>query len=327
MASGESFFGALGLMVTAVIVPFLGVLGMILYGGDHRRFFRWIGKIPMLLVCGGIIAMIGPFGVLPRCLTISYASLKIYFPSMPLLLFSLFAAIFIFYILMRRGRFLNVVGYMLTPPLLISLALIAIIGIFAAPSLGDGDPHAFSKGILEGYNTLDLLAAIFFGETVVRYFQGMEDRSLAWSAIKAGMIGMGLLCITYFAFVFLGAHYSSLLEGVAPQQMVLVLAHHLLGPTGGFVATAAIGLACLTTAIALSSVSARFISEDLTGGRLKESSALSIVLGISILISTFDFVTITSYLSPILFWCYPFIIVITVINIGLKLRRQEVAQI
>jgi branched-chain amino acid:cation transporter, LIVCS family len=321
ITSGQSVWAGLGLFVTAVIVPFLGVLAMILYGGSHRSFFRWLGWGGQLLLGGLIIALIGPFGVLPRCLTISYASVAMYFPAFPLLLFSLLSVALIYWILVRKGKFLDVLGTLLSPPLVICLALIIVMGFVAAPAMGAsaiGGAAAFGTGLVSGYQTLDLLAAIFFATSVVGYFKG-EEKVLP-SALKAGAIGMGLLGLVYVAFVYLGAHYGVLLEGVAPQQLILVIAHKVLGPIGGVVAAAAIGLACLTTAVALASVSARFIAEDVMRGRMGERLALALVLMISVGISLFDFQGIAGFLAPILFWCYPVVIAVTVINIGLKLR-------
>src|SRR5262245_5287910 len=61
----KNFYGILGLVVTAVLVPLLGLLSMLLYEGNYASFFQRIGKIPGFCLTLLILGLIGPFGGIP----------------------------------------------------------------------------------------------------------------------------------------------------------------------------------------------------------------------------------------------------------------------
>src|SRR5262245_56453174 len=71
----KTVYGILGLIITAVFVPLIGLLSMLLFEGDYDSFFRRIGKIPGIFVAVSILGLIGPFGGIPRCITISFSTL------------------------------------------------------------------------------------------------------------------------------------------------------------------------------------------------------------------------------------------------------------
>lgn len=315
---GESFISIIGLFLTAVLMPFLGVLAMILVRGEYRQFFSFLGKPLYLLICSSIIGLIGPFGVIPRCLTIAHAGIKTFAPETPLLLFSILSCIFIFFISMKKGRLIDILGYLLTPLLLGSLLTIAIKGLFSIsvfPESPLNKLESFSLGFVEGYNMMDLLAAFFFSKMVLRYFETDKGINLN-RAIKAGGIGMGLLGVIYIAFTLLGAAFSFKLQNVAPEQLLMKLAYEVLGPTGGILASIAITLACLTTAMALADVSSHFLVNDLCNSKLNGNISMLLVLSSSILISTFEFSGIAKFLAPILKVVYPILIVLTLFNLS-----------
>ena len=62
LAQDAHFWGILGLLVTAVGVPFLGLISVVLFGGDYESFFGRLGKWPGFILTVLILALIGPFG-------------------------------------------------------------------------------------------------------------------------------------------------------------------------------------------------------------------------------------------------------------------------
>src|SRR3984893_3016927 len=70
-AQDKNFYAILGLLITAVGVPFLGLIAMTLFNGDYKSFFDRIGKIPGFIVAAVILGLIGPFGAIPRCVALS----------------------------------------------------------------------------------------------------------------------------------------------------------------------------------------------------------------------------------------------------------------
>lgn len=325
----HNIFAILGLLITAVCVPFAGLLAMTLFNGDYKKFFERMGKVPGFIVIAFIMGLIGPFGAIPRCIVLSYSTLKPYLPDIfSLPWFSLLSCVVIFLLTFRRNNIVDILGYVLTPILLISLIIIIIKGFITSPGLEPSGYSKFSvflKGIKEGYQTMDLLAAFFFSSVVIVCLKKDIDtskpanyRRVIYLTLKASIIGAFLLSIIYIGFSFVAAFYSPLLEGTPPGELPGVIASHVLGPYA-IVAHVAVILACLTTAIALSAVFAEFLHQDLFYDKIGYSASLIITLIIAFLISTLNFTRIASFLLPILEIFYPALIVLCLVNILFKL--------
>lgn len=328
-AQDKNLYAILGLLVTAVGVPFTGLIAMTLFNGDYSEFFYRIGRVPGFLVAAAIMGLIGPFGAIPRCISLSYATIKIYTPELSLVIFSILACVVIFMLTFRKNNILEVLGYVLTPLLLGSLALIIIKGMIdspAAPAANHAPGTIFLKGLLDGYQTMDLLGAFFFSSVVLscleKGFVSPESRTakrMIVLALKAAAIGAGLLTITYIGFSYVAAFNSESLATVSKDELAGRLANLILGPVGGLVACIAVALACLTTAIALSAVFAEFAQTHLFADKIRYETALLGTLVISFFVSTLHFNGIVLFLHPILQVCYPALIVLSVLNIFYKL--------
>src|SRR5262245_25771526 len=77
----QTLYAVLGLTLSAVLVPFTGLISMILFNGDYRAFFQRMGKWPGFLVSVVIMGLIGPFGAIPRCVTLSYSTVAMFLPE------------------------------------------------------------------------------------------------------------------------------------------------------------------------------------------------------------------------------------------------------
>jgi branched-chain amino acid:cation transporter, LIVCS family len=322
----KTVYGILGLIVTAVLVPLTGLLAMLLYEGDYGAFFRRIGKIPGFCVAVAILALIGPFGGIPRCITISFSTLDAFgfkpIKWMNLLTFSTLTCLLLFLFTYRPSRILSLLGYVLTPLLLLSLALIVGKGLWIMPA-ADAALHqrweTFLHGLLAGYNTLDLLAAFFFSSVVLlclRKNGGEKERhNLLSIAIFGSVVAAILLSLVYTCFSLLAAGYSKELKSVASDQLLGTLAYQLLGPYAGLIASIAVCFACFTTEIALTAIFATFLQKTLFKEKIPYTVALIVTLVLSLLISTLRFSGISAFLGPIVQVCYPALIVLSILNI------------
>src|SRR5438128_476583 len=90
-AGDKNLSAMLGLIITAAIMPIAGVIAMILYEGNYRQFFGRLGRIPGFIVALFIISLLGPLGSTPRCIALSYTTLKSSFLQMSPVLFSAIA--------------------------------------------------------------------------------------------------------------------------------------------------------------------------------------------------------------------------------------------
>jgi LIVCS family branched-chain amino acid:cation transporter len=330
MTQDQNIFALFGLLITAVLVPFLGLLSMTLYDGQYPQFFARMGKIPGFLIALVIMGLIGPFGAIPRCIALSYSTSHLFFPSLPLELFSILACLVILVFTLRPSSILDVLGYYLTPILLIALGIIIFKGVLFAPEASPSplDPFSnFIMGFTEGYQTMDLLGALFFSSVVILCLKGGNSvaitkdnhRSILLQTLGASAIGAALLSSIYIGFSYVSALNSTLLAGIAKDQLLGYAAIEILGPYAGIVACVAVALACLTTAIALAVVSAEYIHIDLTFGKVPYWAALTATLAITYFVSTLHFDGIVKMLAPILEVCYPALILLAILNLLYKL--------
>lgn len=336
-AQDQNFYAILGLLITAVGVPFTGLIAMTLFNGNYMQFFDRIGKIPGFLVAVFIMALIGPFGAIPRCITLSYSTIKLYFPEISMSAFSIGACVLTFFLTFRRTRVLDVLGYVLTPLLIGSLAVVIVKGLLSSPPapVSDQSPGVvFVRGLIEGYKTMDLMGAFFFSSVVLSCLERDVDPNdakyysrLIFLALKASAIGAALLAISYVGFSYVAAANSEKLVGVPQDELAGRIAILVLGPYAGIVACIAVALACLTTAIALSAVFAEFVHKDITMNKLSYVWALVITLIITYFVSTLNFTGIANFVTPILKLCYPSLIVLSILNILYKLHHFKPVKI
>lgn len=317
----------LGLLATAVFMPFAGLLAMFLYNGDVKAFFCRIGNIPGMCVAFFVISLLGPLGSSPRCIALSYATFKMFFPHISVTLFSALACVVIFFFAYKKNRLLDLLGYVLTPFLVICLGLIIVKGYFDAPetmilSTDYSSLSAFWHGFKEGYNMMDLLAAFFFAPVILSAVKRKaelgskaENFSLSTFVLKASVIGASLLGIIYVGFGFLASYYASDLTAVPSEELLATVAFKVLGPYAGLVIGSTVILACLTTAIALIAAFSDFLYRDVLSERISYTPILIGSLLVTFFFATFEFQGISQFLSPILNACYPALILLTGVNL------------
>lgn len=324
MSNGHFTLAAIGILLTGVLVPFLGILAMLLFNGSAKDFFGRLGKpavfwFPFIALC-----LMGPFGVLARCITVAHGAFQLLAPNLSLWVFSILSCSLIFGLTIRKNRIVPLLGSCLTPILLLSLAAIAFYGLkygeLPEPSAGSGW-SSFKIGIFQGYQTMDLLAAFFFSSFVIKHLKDRHTEQTGTLSIflKSSLIGAGLLSLIYVVLVLLAALYAPQLTSVQPQEMLAFIAKASLGNFAAPIVCCAVVLACLTTAIVLTSLFAEFLKKEVTQDKIKLSTALITTLGIAFFTSTLEFSGIARILGPILEAIYPALIVLTVLSIFHKL--------
>ena len=322
-SGGHYLLAAMGIISTGVLVPFLGVIGMMLYHGDLSQFFSSFGKRGTFIFSFLALALMGPFGVLARCLTVAHGALLLIFPSISLPISSLILCCLIYGLTLRRQRILSLLGTFLTPFLLLSIGTIAFFGFrdtsFPSPTVDQGW-GALKNGFFQGYQTMDLLAAFFFSQFIIKQlYHQFPENSVRASArtifLQASLIGATILSSVYFILVLLGWMYSAHLTGTPAQEMLGLITLHALGKFATPFLCFAIIFACLTTAIVLTSLFADFLRTEVTQSKLGRPMALFITLLIGFSVSTLEFAGIAKFLGPLLEVIYPALIALTIVNI------------
>lgn len=326
LSNGHFSLASLGILITGVLVPFLGVAAMLLYKGDTQSFFGRVGKPATFWFPLIALSLMGPFGVMARCITVAFGSFHQIMPDVSLPIFSLIFAALIFITTWSKSKIVPLLGSILTPILLLSLFAIAFFGIakggLPAVTVAEGSWDAFKNGFFQGYQTMDLLASFFFSTFVIKMLQDSQkdqskDRTFPLF-LKASCIAGGLLALIYCFLVLLGASYAPLLASVPPEEMLGAIAQQALGSFAAPIVCITVVLACLTTALVLADLFAEFLQSQVLKNKINASSSMLITLGIGFAVSTLEFSGIAKFLAPILETIYPSLILLTLVNIGHK---------
>jgi LIVCS family branched-chain amino acid:cation transporter len=320
----------LGFLITAIGLPFLGIIAIGI--SKTTGIFEIVSRVNIKYAYIFTILLylvIGPFYALPRLATTSFEiafSPFISQSSVPLYL-SIFSILFFFVawffskkpskILEYIGKFLNPV-FLILLGLLIVLAFIKPIGhISNAKVSTDYENSALLKGFIDGYNTLDALAALAFGIIVVTTIKklGVTNPShIAKETVKSGTISIILMGVIYSLLAFMGTmslgHFKmSDNGGIALAQ----IAQYYLGDYGIILLSLIIIVACLKTAIGLITA----FSETFSDLFPKQNYLMfaTVVSIISCVFANIGLTKIIAYSTPVLMFLYPLAITIILLTL------------
>ena len=313
-------YAAAGLFLTGIFVPFLGLISMVCAKGNRRAFFGEIGRHPAFLLTFLMLAIMGPFGVSARCIIVAFAGIKLVFPALSESLFSAFFCVLTGVLCWKKAHIVSLIGRYLTPLLLLCIFLIIGFGIGGAEPafLTNQQPEAvLKKGLSQGYQTMDLLAAFFFSAATIQFLKTQTlllatKESPLKLAFYASLFGMLLLGLVYGGFVYLGAAYAPHLEGIPPEQMLTMIAGLTLGTYALPIMSLTIALACLTTIIILTNLFAEFLTDEVFDGKIPRKGSIIVTLAISFLVSLAGFTKLASWIGTILSYAYPALIALAI---------------
>lgn len=289
--------GTLGFLLSGVLVPFLGVLAMIAYDGQYLKFFQTLGPRLGFLFAFLLLVFWIPLGSAPRCVTLAFANIYQDLPiELKLWQFSFLYCSCVLILCLNQKKFLELLGKYLTPLFLLTLASL-MLSAYRTPADLSLEPQkslqttqAFTYGLLEGYNTMDLIASFFFSATIIRKLkelsnsQSSPEQDYRLLTFKSCLVGMSLLAIIYTGLIMVASQHSNLLINIPKDELLPTLAQHLLGAKFSILAKISVVLACLTTSMALLVVFSQFLQEKV----LKEAVSLQTSQLITTLI-TFSF--------------------------------------
>lgn len=326
MAGDQNGWAMAGLFITAVLVPFLTLGLMLLFDGDYHRFFQKVGVVPGKVIAFTTLALIGPFGVLPRCIAFSYSTFSIYFDTISLVEYSTIACILIFVMSVKKSEVVGIIGNFLTPLLLISLLAIIVRGLqadhIALPgSAAESNLTMMGRGFVEGYKTFDIFAALFFATAIMPAFRKVLGsrmdtckKSLMTLAVRSSLVGMTLLFAVYAGLSFVSANLRGGLVGVSGDKLLGIISTLTMGSTAGLVANAVVSLACLTTGISLAVVSAEFFRRDVFFHKVSYFNCLLLTMIISLIFSWLGFSGIMRLVIPVLMVICPAVITLVIVT-------------
>ena len=320
--AGEKFpLAIIGFLLSSVGLVLASSTASTKAGGSLLTLAGPLGKTFSLVFGTAVILAIGPMLAIPRTAATTCEILQgtLFTKLNPLLCSVIFFSCVLFFVLSPQN-IIDLLGKGLTPALVLVLALILIKG-FSSP-LGvpadTGAKRVFSESFLEGYQTMDALAAMIFTSLVGDGLKkkGFTDTSsLVHASIKAALIaGIGLAAV-YGGLLYIGATLSG--AELCAMDRVSLLIHAteaLLGHRGKYALSLAIVLACLTTAIGLTMTVGNFF-EQISSGRLKRVPVCICSTLFSVCLSVKGVEAIVAIAGNVLSLLYPVAMVLIFLNL------------
>lgn len=325
-ASGENFSPAvLGFLATGVLLPVLGVLAIAITGrgmGDlASRGGKFFGIIFPILV----YLSIGAFYALPRTATVSFSTaITPVFGWDSWGAGALFSAAFFGVTLAlayNPSGIVDRLGKYLTPALIALLLLLITLSMFmlnapAQPATEEYAEHAFSTGFINGYMTMDSLAALAFGIVLVSAlkYKGLKPgaelvRGVSISGIIAGI----LLGAVYVGLAFIGRRIPARQSFADGAALLSEAARQTMGAPGAVIFGLIVLLACLTTSVGLLGATSEYFAE-LTP-RISYRAWTLIFAVIAFGVSTLGLEAVLKVAAPIIGFLYPAAIVLILLTL------------
>lgn len=311
---------AAGFFITGIGFPLLAILSSALAGKELDDFADKVSPLFSKIFNVVLILAIGPFLAIPRTGATAFELMllphingnnEMYKYGF---LVCYFIIVFLFSI--KANAVIERIGKILTPILLIILAVIVVKGVFFPM----GEPAAkeisntFRYGFYNGYQTMDTLAAIIFSSIILKAIRNgrtLTAKQEMSFLSNSSMIAVCGLSIVYGGLLYIGATSYGVLHSTGTTQLLTDIVNKLLGKEGNLALGICVAGACLTTAIGLTATVGDYFS-----GLLKVSYE-KIVIGtviLSFIFAGFGVDTIVKVSAPILTFLYPIAIILIVLN-------------
>lgn len=326
LAGTNTWVAMAGFAVTAIGFPVLGVVAVARCGGLDRLAGRVFPKFAFVFTLL-IYLSIGPCLAIPRTASTSFEMAVVpflgdgIFRGQAQFLYSAAFFTIAFMVALKPDKLTDRLGKVLTPCL---LALIVVVfvgglfrpaGVYGGPEMGY-ETNPFVKGFLEGYQTMDTIAALNFGIIIslnIRTLGVTGETSVVKETIKAGLIAGGVLLLVYSALAHIGAVTAGAF-GVAENgaQTLNQSVGYLFGNLGMVMLAAIFFIACLNTCIGLISCCSKYFCSIIPQIGYQAWAAVFAV--VSLVISCVGLNTILAVSVPVLNAIYPVAIVLIILS-------------
>ena len=345
-AGVEVFVATLGFCITGVGLPLLSVLALSSSNSASvTDMAKLVGKKFSIFFTTALYLCIGPLFAIPRTATVPFQVGVV--PFLPedtkqgmLFLFSFLFFVFALILSLKPGKLLTYVGKVLNPLFLLFLGILLFVavlfpigGLHALNPVSGYEKGSFLKGIFEGYNTMDVMGALAFGNVLIqtiRSMQGNEESTGEESAgeesageeaekrfrfvtVLSGSLAALLMVLLYFALSYAGAE-SRLVFSVQENggDTLHSLSTYYFHRFGGILLAVIIYFSCLKTAVGLIS-SAAMAFQEMFPERFSYRIYVFLFTICSFVISNIGLSRIIQYAVPVLFFIYPICIVLIIL--------------
>lgn len=328
--AGEHFIiSIIGFLITGVGLPLVAIIAVAKNGGDLQILSNRVGALFGILFTSVVYLSIGPFFAIPRTGAVSYEIGVL--PHLtaaqadswiPLFLTTLVFFAVTLYLASNPTKLVDRVGKVLTPILLIVIALLGIkafitpMGEFGAAQ-GNYIENAFAESFIQGYLTMDVLGALVFGIVIVQALQarGISEKAQQVKvSIFAGIVAAIGLSFVYIALAYIGATSVNEVGLMDNGGQILSAASEILySGLGSVILSVTIIVACLTTSVGLLTANATFFSRVLP--IMSYKGYIIVFTLFSFGISNLGLTQLLNITIPVLLAIYPIAIVLMIVAI------------
>lgn len=330
-AGSATWIAMAGFFITAVGFPVLGVIAVAKSGGLYllaKRVHPVFAAVFTVL----IYLSIGPGLGIPRAGSLPFEmAVAPYLPEgvsvkLSLFLFTLVFFAIAYWLSLSPAKLVDRMGKVLTPTLLLLILVIFIASIFRplggyGEATGEYMRSPFVKGFLEGYLTMDTIAALNFGIVISLAIKSRgitDDKLVVSNSIKAGVIAGSLLIAIYAVLGHLGAtsggKFGATENGAQTLTNVIT---YIFGKPGAVLLAVIFTLACLTTCVGLITSCSQYFA-TLTS-KISYKGFVRILAVLSMGIANMGLTQILSISVPVLNAIYPIAIMLIVLGMMNKL--------
>lgn len=330
-AGSNTAAAMVGFLVTAVVLPVLGVIVVAEFDGLDQLSAH-VGKRFSFIFTLLIYLSIGPGLGIPRAASVPFEmAVAPYLPegasvSLWMGVYSLVFFAIALWLCFTPGKLVRRIGNYLTPSLLILLVFLFISFLFRGEVAIDAPQEAYAKGPLlkgfvEGYQTMDTIAALNFGLVIATTLGSLgltKKQDALHHTVLAGLFAGTILALVYAMLSYMGMCSS----GVYPVQengawTLRCIVYQLFGSFGAILLAAIFTLACLTTCVGLINSISQYFSKLMP--RMGYRGWVILITGFSFLICNLGLSAILNISIPILNAIYPMAIVLILLGLSHRL--------
>lgn len=334
-AGNKTPLALLGFLLTAVVLPVLGIIVVAQFDGVDKLAAN-AGKKFALVFTLLIYLSIGPGLGIPRAASVPFEmAVAPYLPQgantrLYMVIYSLVFFVIALWLCLNPGKLVERIGRFLTPSLLTLLCVLFFTFLFKG-NVDIARPQAayasapLLKGISEGYQTMDAIAALNFGlviATTLRSFGINDEKDLIKHTVYAGIFAGSILALVYMMLSYMGMCSSNVYTIQDNGAWTLRnIVYQLYGPVGAYLLAAIFSLACLTACVGLINSTSHYFS--VLFKRISYRKWAFIIVLFSFLICNLGLNAILGISIPILNAIYPVAIVLIILGLTHRFNGEN----
>ncbi len=316
----------IGFLIGGVALPVISIITIALSGTDMRDLVNRAGKSFGLVFSVMVYLSIGAFYALPRTGAVSFSTAVAPIIGTKSLTASiLFSLVFFgvaFYLCWNPGTIIDSLGKVLTPILLGLLVLLVFLCLASLPASHDAPTGEYSAtplaaGLLEGYMTMDSIAALAFGIIVVTslgHTGGGIGAKVVRRTSTAAIIAGSLLAVVYVGLGLIGHVIPNAQSYGDGATLLADAAQMTMGWPGQIVFGLIVLTACMTTAVGLITATSEFFHRLRPAISYRTWMIVFTIISFALASAGLD--SVLAIAVPIITFLYPIAITVVFITIA-----------